>query len=348
MSRKITSLLITLFFLVIIQSGCIDNPATTESPKPFVSEFQLIWDLFDSQYVGFALKDVNWISVYDQYYHVADNVSSREEMTNLTVNLLAELSDYHVRLIDPTGSSIFTYSPEIQKNYNMDVLMTYLEPSGFQWMQEDIWGYCLAGEDSIPYFVITSWSNDFNTSLFGNVLQPLLESPGLIIDIRMNSGGLEGPVNSVVRMFVDQLRTGYMWQQRLSCETHELSNPVEYLLYPRGWYFSNSVVVLTGETNTGASELFICEMAELPDVTTMGSSTMGASDWPVTNWELPDGWYVSCPSRTVLRPDLTIIEGIGLTPDVYVEVTEADFVSGIDPILEEAFEYLGVDPPIVF
>ena len=99
----------------------------------------------------------------------------------------------------------------------------------------------------------------------------------------------------------------------------------------------NPIVLLTGELKTGASEVFICEMAELPHVTVMGDSTTGAVDWPVVYWELPENWNVSCPARTVLRPDSTIIEGFGIIPDIYVEATEADFAMGVDPVLERAF-----------
>jgi C-terminal processing protease CtpA/Prc len=54
---------------------------------------------------------------------------------------------------------------------------------------------------------------------------------------------------------------------------------------------------------------------------------------------------VTCPSRTILRPDLTYIEDAGIPPDVYVEATEADFAGGIDPVLEYAFEELGAQRP---
>jgi len=94
-----------------------------------------------------------------------------------------------------------------------------------------------------------------------------------------------------------------------------------------------------------SSEVFVCEMAELPHVTIMGGSTLGAADWPVAYWELPDNWYVACPSRTVLRPDSSVIEGAGIAPDVFVEATVADFESGVDPILESAFESLGAQSP---
>jgi len=339
-------LLTVLFLLAALQSGCIDSPATTETPGKFESEFQLIWDLFDGHYAGFAVKDVNWNSVYSQYHSQAGDVSSREEMTELTVAMLSELSDCHIQLLDPSRNTIETYSPDVWQNCDTDVLMSYLEPWGFQWMQEGIWGYCLAGADSIPYFVITTWSSDFNLSLFSNVLQPLLDRPGLILDIRMNPGGVEGSVNNTARMFVDELRTGYLWQQRNSCDTHELTEPEEYQLHPGGWFFDNPVVLLTGEMNAGASEVFACEMAELPHITLVGGSTAGSTDWPVTYWELPDNWHIACPSRTILRPDSSIIEGYGIIPDVIIEATEADFENGVDPILVSAFERLGAQPPV--
>jgi hypothetical protein len=49
-------------------------------PGEFVSEFTLIWDLFDGQYVGFAVKDVNWDSICSQYRSQAEDVSSRDSL----------------------------------------------------------------------------------------------------------------------------------------------------------------------------------------------------------------------------------------------------------------------------
>lgn len=332
--------------LVLTQSGCIDSPATTPAPGEFVSEFELVWTLFDEEYVGFEVKGIDWEAVHDQYGPLADTVTCREGMTSLTLSLLGTLHDYHVRLIDPSFSQILTSSPDILHNYDMEVLMTYLEPWGFEWMQDSTWGYCLAGPDSIPYFVITAWSPEFNISLFDDLLQPALDRPGLIIDVRMNPGGSEAPVDNLVRRFVDELRVGYLWQERVGPSTHDLTTPEPHELHPRAWFFGNPVIVLGGQLNGDACEVFICEMAELPQVTIMGDTTLGATDWPVGYRELPDNWYVTCPSRTILRPDLTYIEDTGIPPDVYVEATEADFVEGIDPVLEHAFDVLGKQPPM--
>jgi carboxyl-terminal processing protease len=322
-----------------METGCIDSPATSSDPDLYVNEFELIWGLFDSEYIGFAVKGIDWDAVYTQYLPQAEQVSSREGMTALTTDMLGSLVDCYVWLLDPQYEKIGTYTPDIHMNFDMDVLMDYLEPWGFEWKQEDMWGFCFAGSDSIPYFVFCTWDDDFNISLFDNVLEPLLDRPGLIIDIRMNPGGSELPVNKVVRRYVDQLRTGHLTQQRLNSETHDLTDPVPVQLHPRSWYFGNHVLLLTGEYNTGASEQFICDMAVLPQVTLVGDTTLGASDWPEVYWPLPEEWSVTCPARTVLRPDTTYIEGVGIPPEIYVEATEDDFQSGIDPILEYAVNW---------
>jgi hypothetical protein len=339
-------LMVILALLLLLLCGCIDSPATTEPPGQYASEFQLIWDLFDSEYVGFEVKGIDWDAIYDQYGPLADTVTSREGMTTLTLSMLGTLHDYHVRLIDPSFSQILTYSPDILHNYDMDVLMAYLEPWGFEWMQDSTWGYCLAGPDSIPYFVITSWSSEFNISLFDDLLQPALGRPGLIIDVRMNPGGSEAAVDNMVRRFVDELRVGYLWQERIGAGIHDLTPPEPHELHPRAWFFGNPVIVLAGQMNADASEEFVCDMAELPLVAVIGDTTLGAMDWPAGYWQLPDNWYVTCPSRTVLRPDTIYIEDAGIPPDVYVEATEADFAAGIDPVLEYAFEELGAQPPV--
>lgn len=339
--------LVALFAaLVLMQPGCIDSPATTPAPGEFVSEFELVWSLFDEEYVGFEVKGIDWEAVHDQYRPLADTITCREGMTALTLSMLSTLHDYNVCLIDPSFSPILTYSPDILHNYDMDVLMTYLEPCGFEWMQDSTWGYCLAGPDSIPYFVITAWSSEFNISLFDDLLQPALDRPGLIIDARMNPGGSEASVDNLVRRFVDELRVGYLWQERVGPSTHDLTTPETHELHPRTWFFGNPVIVLAGQLNADACEEFICDMAELPQVTIIGDTTLGAMDWPGGYWELPDNWYVTCPSRTIMRPDMTYIEDTGIPPEIFVEATEADFAAGMDPVLEYAFEELGVQPPV--
>jgi len=331
--------------LLILPVGCIDNPATTQPPDPFVSEYQLLWELFDTEYVGFQVKGIDWGQVRAEYADAAADVSSMEEMIGLAQSMLAELEDRHVELIGPEGDTLPSWDPGYFVNADPAVLMGYLEPCGFVWMQPEVWGFCLAGPDSIPYFLVTEWDGSFNTSLLDNVLEPLLDSPGLILDVRLCEEGTEGAVDNVVRRFVDQVRIGHLLQERTDPGTHDLSDPTPCLLHPRSWGFDAPVALLTGEANSGAGEVFACDMAELPQVALIGDTTRGSGDWPAVAWGLPEGWTVTCPERTVLRPDSSYIEGDGVPPDIVVESASADFENGFDPVLEYAFAWLGAQPP---
>ncbi len=331
---------VTSILAALVLSSCIDSPATVPDPDLLESEMLLVWELFDERYVGFEHRSVDWGQAWNIYSTGLDTVTSREQMLALTAGMLGELQDVHVWLSDPSTGRIATYDPPVHDNFDMDVLMEYLQPWGFEWSEEDVWGCCLAGPDSIPYFVIASWEFDMNISLFDNTLERMLDAPGLVLDVRMAEGGSESPVSKVVRRFVDQQRVGHLLQYRQSTGNHDLTAPEEVILHPRLWHFGSEVLVLAGERSSGAAELFVCDLAELPHVTVVGDTTRGGADWPADSWPLTEGWCVTCPSRTVLRADTTVIEGAGIPPDIYVHADSSDFQSGIDPILEYALERL--------
>ena len=325
--------------------GCIDSPATTEPPNPYASELELLWELFDGEYAGFEGSGVDWQGVLQSYLPQADTVSSEVGMTNLMSDLLGELSDPNVVLVSPQGDTLRPCDPSVEQNCDLELLVDYLEPWDFQWRQEGIWGFCLAGEDSAGYVVLQSWDADLNISLFDNVLQTVPPEPGLIIDARPCAGGVESSVYKVVRRFVDLQRAGYLWRERQGAGTHDLPDPEPFWMVPRPWRYQGDVVVLTGGVNRGPAESFSCMMGQLPQVTVIGDTTLGAGNWPADTLALTAGRQVLCPVRVVLRPDSAAIQGAGVPPDLYVEATGADFSQGIDPVLEEAFGLLGASPP---
>ncbi|MBD3370371.1 hypothetical protein GF402_08425 [Candidatus Fermentibacteria bacterium] len=331
--------------VVLILCGCIDSPATTEPPNPYASELELLWELFDGEYAGFRTSGVDWQGVLQSYLPLADTVSSEEGMTYLMSDLLGELSDPSVVLISPQGDTLRPFDPSAEQNCDLDLLLGYLEPWDFQWRQEGIWGFCLAGEDSAGYVVFESWDAGLNVSLFDNLLQTVPVEPGLIIDARLCGGGVESSVYKVVRRFVDVQRAGYLWRERQGAGTQDLTDPEPFWMVPRPWRYQGEVVVLSGGANRGQAEAFPCMMGQLPQVTVIGDTTLGAGNWPADTFELTGDRQALCPVRVVLRPDSEAIQGAGVPPDLYVEATEDDFSQGIDPVLEEAFELLDARPP---
>lgn len=333
-----------LFLLCI---GCIDDPSETIVPNDGQQEFELLWSLFDDCYVGFYQKGTDWDYLYGLYYDGAAGVETRDEMVELELQLLAWLYDPRVRLIAPDGTVLPSYQNDVFVNCDSTVLLSYLEPDGFQWVQQGLWGFCLAGSDSVPYFVVKEWDSSFNVSLFDNVLQPLAQEPAMILDVRLASGSFDGASSNCARRFVSEQVIGHLTQQRLDASSHDLAEPVPVTLIPRGWNFEGQVVLLVGEGDGGTSEMFICDMSRIPSVVLMGDTTGGEGNWLCISRELPDGWFVTCPVTTLLSADTSFIEGLGVVPDILVDANESDFLNGFDPVLEAAFDYLGAQSPRV-
>ncbi|PIE51086.1 hypothetical protein CSA37_01610 [Candidatus Fermentibacteria bacterium] len=329
-----------LFSILLLFSSCIDDPSVTSIPGQFQQEYQLLWNLFDRNYVGFALSGVDWNALFNTYMEMAEQVDIREKMTEMELLLLENLCDRNIKLISPGGNLLNAYQPDVFVNCDSSVLMSYLIPEGFQWIQQDIWGYCIAGDDSVPYFVVKSWSSELNLSLLDNILQPLSEKEAMILDIRLAEGHSTGTAHNLARRFAGEQTVGHMTQRRVNTSTWELTAPAPVYLIPRGWFFQGEVILLAGQRNSGISEVFACDMSSLPSVTLVGDTTAGSGNLQSLVRQLPDGWYVTCPTVTLLTSDTVIVENTGVLPDVAVNATAEDFQNGSDPVLEKAFSLL--------
>ncbi len=275
------------FLLVMAGSGCIDDPVQNTLPGAYQQEFELLWNLFDEYYVGFALKEADWDYLYDIHYDSAADIETREEMTGLELQLLSQLQDPRVKLISPAGDVLFPFERDVFVNCDSTVLMSYLDPWDFHWTQQDIWGYCFAGPDSVPYFVIRKWDQSFNISLFDNILQPLQQEPFLILDVRMASGSFDGAASNTARRFVPEEVIGHFPNKDRTHLPMTWLNPFRQPS-SQGWHFEGDVVLLAGEGNGGTSEMFLSDMSQLPSVVLMGDTSQGSGNWQHITRELPE------------------------------------------------------------
>lgn len=76
-----------------------------------------------------------------------------------------------------------------------------------------------------------------------------------------------------------------------------------------------------------------------PQVTTIGGITGGGSGNPLYR-ELMNGWYFRLSSWQVVTPEYENYEGLGISPDIEVTITEGDISTGRDTIIERAIAYL--------
>lgn len=152
------------------------------------------------------------------------------------------------------------------------------------------------------------------------------DKQGVIIDQRFNGGGITP----------DYL---IEWLKR---------RPIYYYTYREGEDIPTPVnpgpgtaVLITNEFNGSAAETFafMFKLGRVGPI--VGGRTYGAGIGPyVFTPDLIDGGFIQLPNRAAYDPSGTSwgIENVGVVPDVEVEITPRDWLSGRDPQLERAIQ----------
>lgn len=323
--------------LALIPLSCsVFDPVDLGSTGDLRNEFELVWSTFDGEYVNFHFSNADWDALHAQYGAMADQAGSQADLEAIIFDMCSELDDPGIRIAgEPTRIL------EVEPNYDMGVLWSYLEPQGFTWVHQGIWGWCRFGNSL--YFMIEHWAVD-NTELDSVIeSQPGVEE--FIFDVRMNSGNIMWAfLGEVCRTFNDEVRIGYYTVGRSGPGREDLGRMVPRYISQTEDCFTGPVAVLIGEDNMHVSEQFACMVSEIPNVTTMGDTTMRYSDH-LTSFSLPFDVTYTVPDSTIIRADsVTWVHQAGVPPDIFVDASEEDFAAGVDPVLEYALEWAGEAP----
>ncbi len=325
-------------------SSCLFEPVDLGGWDAFGNEFELVWQTADEIYPAFVASSVDWQALYDEYSPVIDTVTTHAGALQAISDMFAPLQDYTIVLFSSEGFYL-PYAPELDPNYDWDVLVSYLLPAQFEYFQEDYWGGCMF--DSIPYVMIHYWF-ELSPDLLDVFLAAHPDAPALIIDIRMNNGFIGGAywneeplLGEVARRFNDVMRTGFFAVGR-SGPGHGDLYLMPRMIPRRTEWFDRPVAVLVGGENMLLSEEFACMVTQLPNAVLIGDTTAGQASLHYESFALPGGWIMNLPDSTILMADSTTwVHGRGVPPDIHVEATEDQFAQGIDPVLEYAIKWAG-------
>ncbi len=187
--------------------------------------------------------------------------------------------------------------------------------------------------DDIAHIRITHFAErtpDELTSALNDALQSGAWS--IILDLRGNPGGLLDVVVDVVDEFLDG---GII----LYAADDEGDIIEEWPASSGGLATDLPLIVLVDGGSASGSEVLAGALRDHERATLIGTITYGKGSVNILH-ELSDGSALYVTTARWLTPDLHLIEGVGLTPDIEVEITAEDIASGQDPQLESAIEYL--------
>ncbi len=196
---------------------------------------------------------------------------------------------------------------------------------------------------NIPSVSGNDWDDIFHIKLhhfhqgmigdFSEIVNAVVESSakGIILDVRNNPGGSLNIVNSISGWFLEKDDTIVVSYERgVEKDYNASGNPI-LASYP--------TVALINEGSASASEIIVAALRENRDVTVIGERSFGKGSIQSLH-RLSGGSSIKITVSEWFTPLGNAINGVGVSPDVEVELTMEDIEEGKDPQLDKAVEVL--------
>jgi carboxyl-terminal processing protease len=167
---------------------------------------------------------------------------------------------------------------------------------------------------------------------FGAAVHACMACTGMIVDLRGNPGGLGIMAMGMAGWFIDKpdQRLGTMYTRQA---------PVKFIVNPRPPVYSGALAILVDGSSASTSEVFAGGMKDLGRARIVGTRTAGAA-LPSAIDRLPNGDALQHALADYISEGGRTLEGVGVIPDVEVKLTRQALLSGHDPVLDAAIEWI--------
>jgi len=296
--------------------------------------FDALWSDFDVSYSFFELKGIDWEDSRTRFRSELSSTSTDSELFNVLSDMLLELEDPHVRLDAPMGESVYTgWFDRFPANYDESVVTaTYLGSSAMMSPQVNM----LFGEidTDIGYLSVHSLSGTGFGSDIDFVLNRMQGIRALIIDVRSNGGGNDQNGEAIAARFADMTRLYRRVRFRDGPDHGDFGPFLESFISPAGAQsFQGPVVVLTNRSTISSAESMVLAFAVFPNVVSVGDFTGGGSA-NAAQRTLTNGWQYTVSRWIEFRPDGTTFEGVGIEPNIRIDISSTDAAALRDTIVE--------------
>ena len=178
---------------------------------------------------------------------------------------------------------------------------------------------------------------------FNKAIDEHREKDAIILDLRGNIGGMVGMIIGVAGHFTPKpIVLGTMIDR-----SNKLRLPANPRLVDtsgkRVEPFSGPVAILVDEITASASEVFTGGLQENKRVRVFGRTTSGQA-LPAVYHRLPNGDTLYHPIADFITASGTRFEGRGVIPDEPIQLNRAALLSGRDPVLERALNWIDSAP----
>jgi carboxyl-terminal processing protease len=203
-------------------------------------------------------------------------------------------------------------------------------------------------ENNIAYVAANTFGSDSVVKEFDKFFPQILGAKGLIVDVRNNGGGSSDIGYSLIARLIDKpITQTSLWRTRDYRPVFRAwGRPMPLfeggdsgVVEPRGERpFSGPVAVLIGPNTYSAAEDFLVPLKMSGRARLVGTPTGGSTGQPLIV-EVYGASARIC-TKWDRMPDGTEFVGVGVQPDVRVELTRQAIAAGRDLVLERAVQVL--------
>lgn len=319
------------------EDGKSSENVATVSKEENRQAIQALREDIDNNYSYKDIKHLNWDQLFSEYNDALLNAADPLTFARTAGALLAQAKDKHIWLkVD--DEIVPAFQDRLIPNANFSKLPLLVS----NLKKRNDYVYTGQFSDGIGYLCINSWSNqhpDYYDQLYV-ALTDFADAPGLIIDIRGNTGGNELTAQEFAGCFIDTPKV-YAKHVIRDADAAGGFTPVhERVLTPNKGrpHYKGKVAVLTGPVVMSSCEAFVLMMKQVPGCVLVGEPTQGSSGNPQP-YDLGNGVTVFLPCWKAMRPDGTCFEGIGIQPNILVKV-RPDQITTTDPVIDAALKEL--------
>ena len=184
--------------------------------------------------------------------------------------------------------------------------------------------------DATPEDILQALDSAMNQAMLD-----LKTTQALVIDVRLNGGGIDKVSYLIAQRFFDEERLVFTKKAR---NGNTFVNEVEIILSPVTDSYIKPVYLLIGPATVSAAEVFTSAMTELPHVKTIGENTNGIFSDTI-DMLLPNGWEISVSNEVYLNSKGESNEYNGITPDFQaILLDKISHTKGIDSALEKVVQ----------
>jgi carboxyl-terminal processing protease len=277
---------------------------------------------------GYVIQAIDGISVEQIVKDVEQNIpppnNSRGRIARITKRILGRIYGA------PETEVSIAYSDEAGKKTEKKILRikrngVNVGPGGMFFFAIDFEARRL--DNGIGYIRLNTLLPPLVAQI-SNAIKSMGTVPGIIIDLRGNSGG---EIENMPDLFLAERACLYLNRSR--------SGETKVFFDPAATPFKGPLVFLIDQLSQSAGEMFpACLQANGRAVVVGERSPGGVMESDMT--VLPNGAIFMYPVAQLATPDGTVLEGYGVVPDIEVGLDRKMLLKGIDSQLDSAVKYI--------